>query len=122
MFQFLFKFLVLGYLSFSHPDELLLKNTEQLTSPSMGFEKAGEAYFSPDGQMIIFQAVPIGETGYQIFTMNLITKEIRQISQGAQACTCSFFRLMEIRSFLQQARKNGMFRKAENTNGILHLL
>lgn len=76
----------------SHPDEVLLSNIEQLTSPKMGFERAGEAYFSPDGQMISFQAVPIGETGYQIYTLDLNTKELVQISHGAQTCTCSFFR------------------------------
>jgi len=32
----------------------------------MGFEKAGESYFSPDGKTVIFQAVPAGKKGYQI--------------------------------------------------------
>lgn len=96
MLQLFFKSLVIGslvtgFLGISHPDEKLLGNVEQLTSPKMGFEKAGEAYFSPDAKMIIFQAVPIGETGYQIFTLNLETNEIRQISQNVQNCTCSFF-------------------------------
>jgi Tol biopolymer transport system component len=58
----------------------------------MGFDRAGEAYFSPDGQMISFQAVLNGENDFQIFTMDLNTKEIRKISRGAKACTCSFFR------------------------------
>ncbi len=74
-----------------HPDELLLTNVEQLTFSSMGFEKAGEAYFSPDGQMISFQAVPKGENGYQIYTLDLNSREVRQISRGAQTCTCSCF-------------------------------
>lgn len=76
----------------SHPDEILLVNVEQLTVPDMGFERAGEAYFSPDGQMISFQAVPFGQTGYQIFTLDLHTKQLRQISHEMQTCTCSFFR------------------------------
>jgi len=76
----------------SHPDEILLENIEQLTSPTMGFERAGEAYFSPDGQKIIFQAIPIGANSYQIFTLDLKTRELVQISQGVQACTCSYFR------------------------------
>lgn len=91
MSQLIYKSLVTFFLGIIHPDEKLLENVEQLTSPSMDFEKAGEAYFSPNSKLISFQAVPIGETGYQIFTKNLITQEIIQISHGAQTCTCSFF-------------------------------
>lgn len=96
MLRLFFKSLVLGSLQFSsllsyHPDEELISNIEQLTSPAMGFQKAGEAYFSPDGKMISFQAVPLGETGYQIYTMDLTTKEVHQISQNAGTCTCSYF-------------------------------
>ncbi|MFN4175167.1 MAG: hypothetical protein ACK4HV_08710, partial [Parachlamydiaceae bacterium] len=60
------KFLASLAIGLTHPDETLLENVEQLTSPEMGFEKAGEAYFSPDGRKISFQAVPKGEKGYQI--------------------------------------------------------
>ena len=35
------------------PKEPDLQNIRQLTIPSMGFEKAGEAYFSPDGSTIL---------------------------------------------------------------------
>lgn len=83
--------MMLGIIGISHPSEDLLDNFEQLTSPSIGFEKAGEAYFSPDSQSIIFQGVPAGEIGYQIFTMDLKTKQVRRISQGAHSCTCSYF-------------------------------
>lgn len=83
--------LLLAFLGIHHPDEVMLSNIEQLTTPSMGFEKAGEAYFSPDGKKISFQAVPTGEVDYQIFTMDLITKEIVKISHNVGACTCSFF-------------------------------
>lgn len=69
----------------------LLVNIQQLTDPSMGFEKAGEGYFSPNSKKISFQAVPIGERDYQIYTLDLETKEICQISHGFKACTCSFF-------------------------------
>ncbi len=96
MLQLFLKSLVigLGLMSWgiSHADEELLSNIEQITSPAMGFEKAGEAYFSPDGNMISFQAVPTGENGYQIFTLNLTTRELRQISRDAGTCTCSYFR------------------------------
>ena len=92
MAPFLFKFLATVFWGISYPEETLLENVEQLTFPTMGFQEAGEAYFSPDGRMISFQQIPKGETGYQISIMNLDTKEVRQVSHGAEACTCSFFR------------------------------
>jgi TolB protein len=72
--------------------ETALKNTRQLTFPSMGFEKAGEAYFSPDAKTIIFQAVPNGHEHYQIYSMDLEEGIPRMVSTGKGACTCSFFR------------------------------
>lgn len=71
--------------------EPALSQIEQLTSPAMGFARAGEAYFSPDSQMISFQGVPLGEDDYQIYTLDLNTKELKQISRNAGACTCSYF-------------------------------
>lgn len=69
-----------------------LKNIRQVTFPSMGFEKAGESYFSPDGNTLIFQAVPTGQTQYQIYAINLDEGVPRLISTGRGACTCAFFR------------------------------
>lgn len=69
-----------------------LQNIHQLTFPEMGFEKAGEAYFSPDGNQIIFQAVPKGQEQYQIYTMHLDEGIPRMVSTGRGACTCAFFR------------------------------
>jgi TolB protein len=77
-----------------------LTNVRQVTS---GLAKAGEGYFSPDGQSIIFQAVPYtapsifhhpkpDEDGYQIFLGPL--KEdapARLVSTGKGRCTCSYF-------------------------------
>lgn len=80
-----------GVLQANETDETYLSHIQQLTFPGMGFEKAGEAYFSPDGKMISFQAVPIGEDNYQIYTMDLETRHINKISKNAGACTCSFF-------------------------------
>lgn len=97
MSYLLCKFLASLAIGLTHPDETLLENVEQLTSPEMGFEKAGEAYFSPDGRKISFQAVPKGEKGYQIFTLDLETKQLTKISQGALNCTCSFFHPFEKR-------------------------
>lgn len=72
-------------------ESLFLKNICQLTNPSMGFSKAGEAYFSPDGSTIIFQAVPHGEDQYQIYTLDLKEGVARMVSTGKGACTCAFF-------------------------------
>ncbi|MCB1113952.1 MAG: TolB family protein [Chlamydiia bacterium] len=72
-------------------DEPYLQNIEQLTYPDMGFEKAGEAYFNPSGDKISFQAVPTGESDYQIFTLSLNDKKLTRISPELGACTCSFF-------------------------------
>lgn len=69
-----------------------LSHIQQLTSPLMGFEKAGEAYFSTDGQTIIFQAVPAGQEHYQIYTMRLDERIPRMVSTGKGACTCANFR------------------------------
>lgn len=70
--------------------EPCLQNIQQLTFPHMGFEKAGEAYFSPKMDKICFQAVPAGEEDYQIFTLDLTTKEIQRLTSMG-ACTCSYF-------------------------------
>lgn len=82
-----------------------LSNITQLTFDSMGFTKAGEAYFSPDGKTVIFQAVPkkedVGENDYQIYTLKirdpigmhaLINQKPKLVSTGKGACTCAFFR------------------------------
>lgn len=92
MLGLIFNILFLFFAGIAHASEISLYNIVQLTSPEMGFEKAGEAYFSPDGKKISFQAVPNGEENYQIYTMDLRTKEIVKISHTAGACTCSYFR------------------------------
>lgn len=68
----------------------------QLTS---GFSRAGEAYFSPDMQWIIFQATPTGETQYAMYIARLLRQGERitglgppiRISQPGTANTCGFF-------------------------------
>lgn len=76
----------------SSQEQLVLKNIQQITFPSMGFEKAGEAYFSPNSEYIAFQAVPNGKKHYQIYVMNLEEGIPRMISTGKGACTCAYFR------------------------------
>ncbi len=73
-------------------ESVCLQNIQQITFSSMGFEKAGESYFSPDGESIIFQAVPMGEQDYQIYTMNLNTRSPVIVSTGKGKCTCGFYR------------------------------
>jgi len=68
-----------------------LSNIAQLTNESMGLRNAGEAYFSPDGRMIIFQATPNGADDYQIYTMDLKAGSPRMVSTGKGACTCAYF-------------------------------
>lgn len=77
-----------------------LKNIRQVTS---GFAKAGEGYFRPDGNGIIFQAVPNvppsifhtpteNETDYQIYAADLETDAVpNRVSTGKGACTCAFY-------------------------------
>lgn len=72
-------------------EESFLSNIQQLTFPTMGFSKAGEAYFSPDDSTILFQAVPEGQTEYQIYRMDLQERVPTLISTGNGACTCAFF-------------------------------
>lgn len=76
----------------------LLSNPRPLTTPEMGLDKAGEAYFSPDMRRIIFQAYPKGQSAYQMYTLALTAdgrpqpKTLKQVSPGPGACTCGFFR------------------------------
>jgi Tol biopolymer transport system component len=72
-------------------ERLCLGEVIQLTDPSMGFEKAGEAYFSPDGKDIIFQAVPNGEEYYQIYVMAVADRKPKMVSTGKGECTCAYF-------------------------------
>ncbi|MBI4716735.1 MAG: PD40 domain-containing protein [Planctomycetes bacterium] len=76
----------------TNPEARYLSNVRQLTSQDMGFLNAGEAYFSPDGRNIIFQATPMGKSEYQIYTMELKGGSPRMVSTGKGACTCAYFR------------------------------
>ena len=73
-----------------------LKNIRQLTSDATpdgrGFERAGEAYFSPDAKTIIYQAVRGHNPFYQIFTQALAGGEPRMVSTGRGRTTCAYFR------------------------------
>jgi TolB protein len=65
-----------------------LANLRQVT---FGFPRAGEGYFSPDGQWIVFQAYPPGYPFYQIYVQRLDERTARLVSTGRGRTTCSFF-------------------------------
>lgn len=77
-----------------------LTNIKQVTT---GFARAGEGYFSPDGQSIVFQATPplppsifhtprAHEDAYQIYLGRLEPDHTpRLVSTGKGRCTCAYF-------------------------------
>jgi Tol biopolymer transport system component len=65
-----------------------LENVRQVTS---GMVKAGEGYFAPDGQSIIYQAVPAGYPFYQIYMQQLNDGEPKRVSTGRGRTTCAYF-------------------------------
>jgi len=75
----------------AHDESRWFGNVRQLTSVQMGLARSGEAYFSPDGKRISFQAYPVGKEDYQIYVMNLDGSDLKMVSTGVGACTCSFF-------------------------------
>ncbi len=69
------------------PAERHLRNIRQLT---FGGENA-EAYFSPDGQSLIFQSTRDGYPCDQIYTMRIDGTDLRRVSTGAGRTTCGYF-------------------------------
>ncbi len=69
-------------------EDSFLTNVRQVTS---GFVKAGEGYFSPDGQQIIYQAVRGDYPFYQIYTQPLEGGQPELLSTGRGRTTCSYF-------------------------------
>lgn len=69
-----------------------LRNIEQVTTD---WVKAGEGYFSPDGESIVYQAVKEGYPFYQIYMQTRQDdgswSEPKRISTGRGRTTCSFF-------------------------------
>jgi Tol biopolymer transport system component len=70
-----------------HPKEVHLRNIRQLT---FGGENA-EAYFSFDGQKIIFQSTRDPYKCDQIFTMNRDGSNQKLVSTGKGRTTCGYF-------------------------------
>jgi len=65
-----------------------LSNVRQVTD---GFVKAGEGYFSPDGQTIVYQAVAKDYPFYQIYTQSLAEGVPHRVSTGRGRTTCANF-------------------------------
>ena len=63
------------------------KNIRQLT---FGGENA-EAYFSPDGTKLIYQATPRGASCDQEYIVDLTSGETKRISSGKGRTTCGYF-------------------------------
>ena len=78
-----------GFATTALADSPYLSNIEQVTR---GFTKAGEGYFSPDEQTIVFQAESYGYPFYQIYTQELAPDALpRRVSPGRGRTTCSYF-------------------------------
>lgn len=58
---------------------------------SFGLPRAGEGYFSPDGEWIVYQAYPVGYPFYQIYVQKLDDKTPRLLSTGRGRTTCAYF-------------------------------
>ncbi len=71
----------------SLPRERHLANVRQLT---FGGQNA-EAYFSPDGQWLVFQSTREGVACDQIFVMRTDGSQVRQVSSGKGRTTCAYF-------------------------------
>jgi TolB protein len=73
--------------SLRDPREVHLRNVRQLTFSG----ENAEAYFSPDGSSLIFQARGQGEGCDQIHTLDLATGETRLVSTGQGRTTCGYY-------------------------------
>lgn len=74
--------------SASELESTYFSNLRQVTD---GMVKAGEGYFSPDVQQIIYQAVPHDYPFYQIYTQPLAGGEPKLVSTGRGRTTCAYF-------------------------------
>jgi Tol biopolymer transport system component len=70
-----------------HPDETRLRNLKQLT---FGGENA-EAYWSPDGERLVFQKSGEGVPCDQQFVLELATGKTTRVSNGQGRTTCGYF-------------------------------
>src|SRR3990172_676947 len=86
--------LLVGSLSFAeegvYTEKDFLARPRRLTVEG---RRAGEGYFSPDGQRMVFQSErEPGNPFYQIYALDLASGDTVRISPGYGKTTCSFFR------------------------------
>ena len=73
-----------------NPERQFLSRVRRLTVEG---RRAGEGYWSPDGQRLVFQSErEPGNPFYQIYTVNLTDGQTFRISPGMGKTTCAFFR------------------------------
>ncbi len=71
-------------------EDTLLSNIRQLTYDG---KRAGEGYFSEDGNSLIFQSERESENPFfQIYILNLLSGNTHRVSPGIGKTTCAFFR------------------------------
>ncbi len=70
-------------------ESTFLSRIRQLTFEG---QRAGEGYFSPDGDRIVFQSErEPGNPFFQIYELDLATGDVRRISTGVGKTTCAFY-------------------------------
>ena len=69
------------------PGETHLANIRQLTAGGTN----AEAYFSANGQWLIFQSTRHGRSCHQEYTMRIDGTNLREVSTGAGKTTCGWF-------------------------------
>ena len=74
----------------SNGESQFLSHIRQLTYDG---KRAGEGYFSEDGNALIFQSERESDNPfYQIYLLNLLTGDTHRVSTGIGKTTCAFFR------------------------------
>jgi TolB protein len=77
-----------------HADDVATQESEHLSNirqVTFGLPRAGEGYFSPDGETIVYQAYPVGYPFYQIYVQRLDERTPIRISPGRGRTTCAYF-------------------------------
>src|SRR4051812_41838861 len=69
------------------PGERHLGNVHQLTTAG----ENAEAYFSPDGRLLIFQSTRDGRSCDQEYIMRVDGSHLRRVSTGSGKTTCGWF-------------------------------